>query len=306
MKKFRSYVPELTFGEQKQQMPARVCREDFAVIDPTNQYRILTGRGRETHLGQALPKAWKIPKTEIEWLERALFLQRRALLDTPNGPVLIFADVLEPTGMLLAMRPYMDAPTFLRGLRYLGMRGIAVSPTMDAYGGVTLTEESVMQISELFYYMDRILDSDNRFEIGLWTRMHLIANFVGCRLTRVDLPISDPTTSRVERARLTVFWVCALLELRKINGDVCAGGEEEIACFRCSVELIPIGRLLPIAREHKNILSMPDLPAFRNFTLRREGGKLILDAFLQDVSKSAGLHSTLADYICWRISLDAA
>ena len=45
MEKLRSYVPELLFGEQKQETPSRICHEDFVVIDPSDRYRILTGRG---------------------------------------------------------------------------------------------------------------------------------------------------------------------------------------------------------------------------------------------------------------------
>ena len=304
-RKFKSYVPELLFGEEKQEISARICREDFAVIDPGDGYRVVTGRGGTYSSGQNLPRMWQIPKAEIEWLERALVFNRRALLLGAEGPILIFGELLDATGLLLAVRPYLTAKDLTAGLRHVGVRGIMTSPTFADFTASIPTEACAMQISELFYYADRILDTENRFEIGLRTRMHLIANFIGCRVETADLPFADPASSRVERARLTAFLICALSELRKMDGRVRVNGDDEQTSFRCRVELTPIGRLLPTARDRKTALPISNIAAFQNFTVHREEGKLILDAFLQDVSKQSGLHSTIPQYLCLRIELVA-
>lgn len=219
--KFRSYVPELLFGDRKQETPARICHEDFAVVDPTNQYRILAGRGLYAQAELSLPRVWQIPCAELSWLEEILQRHRRVLLNGGDGPVLVFADLLNTTGLLFAVRPYLPIKTLVRGLRHLGRQDIVISPAVEVSFSQTFPEESALtQISELFYYMDRMFDSSDRFEIGAWTRTRLIATFVGCKLEEVDLPIAEPIPSRVERDRLTAFLICALLELRKMDGRV--------------------------------------------------------------------------------------
>ena len=305
-KNFRSYVPELLFGEQKQEMPTRICREDFVAVDPSDQYRILTGRGLYAQAGNLLPKVWRLPRAEMEWLERALISHRRVLLNGADGAVLIFADVLDATGLLFAVRPYLSVSSLLNGLRHLELGDVAISPTLDEPSHPSWYQENALtQIAELFYYMDRIFDTPARFEIGAWTRTRLIANFVGCKLESVDLPIQEPTISHAERDRLTAFLICALLEMRKMDGDVRASGEDETPHFRCRVELTPFGRLSKHAEEQTGLIPLLGLPAFRNFTLRRENGALVLDALLQDSLQSTALHAGLPDYWCWRIVLNA-
>ena len=127
---FRSYIPELTFHENKQEMPARCCHEDFVVIEPADKYRILLGRGLNVEASRSVVKVWKIPTSEIKWLEKTLFFHKRVLLNGENAPVLILGDFLDSTGLLFGVRPHMSMADLVSGLRYLGIRSVTLSPSI--------------------------------------------------------------------------------------------------------------------------------------------------------------------------------
>jgi hypothetical protein len=299
---FSSYVPEMLFSDRKQESPARICREDFTVLDPTNKYKILAGRGLYTQAGLSFLRLWQIPTTEIEWMEGVLPRHRRVLLDGKDGPVLVFADLLQTTGLLFAVRPYLSVNLLVSGLRQLNLKNVVISPGLEASCSMTVPDESrLTQISELFYYMDRILDAEDRFEIGVWTRTRLIATFAGCKLESVDLPITEPTASRTERDRLTAFLICTLLEMRKMDGKIAALGEGTAPTFRCRLELTPLGRLSPRIKDYKSLFPALEVPVFRDFSVQREEDRLVLDAYFSTPGDGGELHAELPFYWHWRM-----
>ena len=300
---FRSYIPELTFHENKQEMPARCCHEDFVVIEPADKYRILLGRGLNVEASRSVVKVWKIPTSEIKWLEKTLFFHKRVLLNGENAPVLILGDFLDSTGLLFGVRPHMSMADLVSGLRYLGIRSVTLSPSIALPNATLPTEEIVTQISELFFYIDRIFDPINRFGVGAWTRTRLISNFMGCRIENVDMPIREPRFLNVEYDRFSAFLICAFLEMRRRDGIVSASGSDEHTAFRCRVELTPIGRLIRSVDAQGGAAPLLGVPVFRNFTLRTENGRLVLEALLQDLPKVQELHSAIPEYLCWRIEL---
>lgn len=304
--KLRSYLPELSFGEHKQESSTRICHEDFIVIDPSDGYRILAARGVALEEGTTLSKAWRVTKKELSYLECTLPRHRRVVLSGGNGPILVFGDLLDSTGLLFAVRPDWDAQTLLRGLRVLGIKNVVISPSFAEPNATIPIEPLLNQISELFYYMDRIFDVQNDFQIGLWTRTILIANFAGCRLKCKDMPIDLPITSQMERERVTAFLICALLFMRKQSGAVRASGVPEDPTLVCRIELNPEdcgnGRLPDEAQE----LAVLKLPAFRDFEMRREGGQLVLDALFREVTKKNAFRTAPPRVLFWRMVVEAS
>lgn len=300
-KHLNSYIPELIYGEHKHEIPSRICREDFAVIDPGNGYCILESRGVSIEEGISLPKAWNLPKREIAYLERELPRSRRALLLGGRGPVMVFGDLLDTTGLLFAVCPDLDVQSVWKSLRLLHVDTVAISPAIPEPDSSVPSEKAVEYIKELFYYMDRIFDTRDRFEIGLWTRTALISNFVGCRLQIKDLPMDLQIESRAVRERLTAFLICTFLSLRKMDGSVSATCDPRDPEIVCRVELNPEGQgEIEPPCESKRFLFL-ELPAFREFAIRTENGSLVLDAILHSAAQGALLHAEIPRILHWRM-----
>ena len=143
---------------------------------------------------------------------------------------------MDTAGVLLAARLPIPAPTLLALLRYLRRDDIAVSPAVRArYPDTALPDGEICEdVTRLFYYVDRIFDDGTRFRIGLWSRMLLIAEFVGCRLDETGLSVTPPPLSCGDTARLTAFLLCAMLDLRRMDGRIRAENRDR-PLFSCRV-----------------------------------------------------------------------
>ena len=300
-----SYLPEMIFGENKHAIPARICREDFVAVDPSNGYRILAGRGVSIDEGASLPQVWGVAKKEIAYLERELPRHRRVLLSGAHGPILVFADLLDTTGVLFAVRPDASARGLRKSLLFLGIDTVAISPAIAEPDASMPHEKMLEYVEELFYYMDRIFDAQNRFGIGLWTRTALISNFVGRRLQSTELPVDLPISSRSECERLTAFLICTLLSLRQMDGAIRAVHDPIDPTLSCRVELNPEGwEAKPSVRDHDRFLFLA-LPAFRDFEVRCEEGRLVLDALIHKLEKDTLLRAEIPMRLCWRMIFEA-
>lgn len=302
----KRYLPELILTEEKHSDTTEPCAEDFAVIDAAGGYRVLACRAQTLKEGDLLPAAWGISPAELDFLERTIPSHPRLILDTEKGAVLIFADVLRSTGILLVARPYLQSRTLLGILRFLKRSDFLLSPAMSAHTDAsnicsdwTLCE----QIDRLLYYLDRMLDQSDRFGIGFWPRCLLVAHFAGCRLDKTLLSIERPALSKSDDARLTLFLLCTMLKLRQTSGRVCTE-EGDLPCFFCRVELeMP----QPAHRDRHTLprtdFPILDLPEFGRFSLTECPSGLVLEAHLQDLSGELTLHAHSASSPCLRIWL---
>ena len=289
----KSYIPETLFLASKQDASMEQYAEDLAVLDAANGYRVLACRATALTEGEALPEAWGIAPSELDFLERAILHHRRVAVLSDRGVVLFLSDLIEYTGILIALRPYLGCSTFLGALRFLHYSSIECSPAALAQVSAQEkpTEGECEQVARLLYYTERIIGIDRRYRIGLWPRCLLISRFAGCSLDRTLLSAKAPALSCGDEARLIAFFLCAMLKLREMNGRVSAE-ETEHPRFSCRIAIEPVTEETvdrsAIARERFPFLSLPE---FKRFSLTEEDGGMTLEAFLHDAPPNGALYA---------------
>ena len=226
MKNLHSYIPESLAFLDKQKDSSRLFFEDCAVIEPAFENRILAARGEGLLLEKSFFDLCGVSASDQSLFQECFHKHPHFLLPAGNDSVLIFSEAFGDTGLLLGLRLHIDAISLRRALFQIGQvdfvcpDSIAAAPLTPQVGDAELS----LRLEELFYYTSRILSPKD--EGSLWTWCLLIANFAGCRLERVALPVQSPPFSRRDRMRLTFFLLCSFLAMRRKDGKVGAGGEE--------------------------------------------------------------------------------
>ena len=229
MKDLSSDVPEALRFVQKHQDPSRGCVEGCAVIDPANSCRILASRGSELAEGEDFFAICGVSEDDRRILDRLSPTHERILAPCQRGSVLLFADLFWDTGLLIGVLLPFEAASVLRGLHWLGQQKslLCAESLSNTSLALQMGDETICRhLEELFYYLTRMLVP--KPEASLWTRCLLIANFAGCRLHRVALPVEAPRLSKRDESCMTLFLLCSFLTLRRRNGKVTALGDEKL------------------------------------------------------------------------------
>ena len=269
MKNLSSYVPETFHTSPKRQNACRLFWEELAVVDPEKDFCILASRGNSLPVGSNFFKTCGVLLRDSALLRSHLPKERRFLLPASNGCVLMLGDLLGETGLFLGLLLPQDAEDVLCALLRMGRGELVAPPELLPKGGLLsrpYDEELCRRLEELFYYLDRILIQTP--EASLWTRCLLIANFVGCRLERVALPVEAPRLSKGDDACMTMFLICSFLTLRQKNGRVQAEGVtldtlEKEPNYRCTVSFFEESdELLKARNDEEEVPVQEDPPLF--------------------------------------------
>lgn len=302
MSQVRAYVPELLMTEGKDQPHMRVCREECALLDPANKYRVLAGRGIDLKIGEPFAPFAALPASERDFMERALARTNRVLVNGKRGPLLIFGDLLPYSGLLFVVAPHFDERTLRRGLYWTAHAGFTAEiPIFEESLPLQREDEEVCRaLEEMFYYLDRIF-SDLPTP-GLWTRTQLIANFAGCLLDQVQLPPEMPDIPRGERLRLTAFLLCAFFTMRRHSEIVDVEGGAASDAFRYRMEFEGLEGFDPSASEDYAFLHHGP---FSRFLFARDGDRFAIEGHLITEQHSHGLRalSTPMAYLGLLLSL---
>ena len=310
MKDLHSYIPELSFLQDKHQAPSRLFCEECAVLDAANGYRVLASRTKGLADSSSFFNCYEVFSSELDFLERALTCHSRVLIRGKDHPILIFADLLPYTHALIAIVPQVKASALVRAISLIGQNKVMLSPQIQAErsSAEENTAEACEQAAELFFYMDHILTPSA--EIGMWTRTLLIANFAGCKLDRISLPTQTIALSHANEARLALFLLCCFFTLRHTNGTKFAIGNTPISAdepyryltgtlhcteYSTNADRPPIDARFPFL----------SLSAFECFSARVSNEKLVLEARLPQASNTASLlHSepTVFCYLCLELT----
>ena len=304
MKPLHSYVPETDFLKDKHQFPSRTFFEDCAVLDVEKGYRVLACRGEGLAVGADFPRLCGIPKEELAFLERALVRTRRVLLNSRRGPILIFAEALAQTGALIAVLPHGKPSSLLRALTLAGQNVISLSPAFaNAPASANQDDaEACEHIEEIFFYMDRILCPEAA--LGIWTRSLLIANFTGCKLDLVSLPVDALAITQADEMRLSLFLFCTFLAMRHESGKVFAISRhptQKDLPYRYVAGVTQCTPLDPKTRGARDLSQFPflSLPAFRDFSVSVSQNKIVLEALLPQKSREAHLLHSACDALLY-------
>ena len=273
MSEIRSYIPEAFFLDQKDEDHMRVCREDLVLVDPADGYRVVVGRGKEILAGEPFAPLVRLSRSERQFLEQSLGRKMRLLLQGKNEPILVFADLLEASGLLLVICPRFDTENLKRGLALLGKSEFISSNRSEAGAPSPRNGDAAVckYLQELFYYLDRIFSVSE--ELRLWTTAALIANLAGCHANFAAMPTEAVTPLPMDRLRLLAFLLCLFLSMREEAISATATGE--VSELSISLSASP---LLPTGKASACNYRFLQLPAFRDISISLRNGGWVLEA----------------------------
>ena len=220
-KPIESYIPEMEHLNTKETLPARLCREDCAVLDARSPERILAYRGRTETDGESFSSAFGVSRADMRFLTEQLGHRDAIVVDGTRTPILILCGLIDAAGVLLALSPHVNRDAFLRAQAELGM-DIALAPSLRHVNPSAhrLDTDAAELISEWNFYFSRIFSADP--SIGLCTRGMLIANFTGCHAMLGELAIPTPALPPRALQCTSAFLLCTLLTLRHCDGEISA------------------------------------------------------------------------------------
>jgi len=273
MSRIRSYIPEPLFLNRKDEAHMRLCREDFALVDPACEYRVIAGRGKDVCEGEVFAPIRSLPKSERDFLERALARHTRIFVQGQEGPILVFGELLTASGLCLVLCPRFDTESVRRSLSLLQRTEFVFSLGSDEKVPTPRNGDGAVcdYLQEVFYYLDRMLSASD--EVRLWTSASLIANFAGCRADFDAMPSDLVSMLPLDRLRLSAFFLCLFLSVRQEAVAACAKGElsdEEV--------LIRVSPLAPTKEMHACTYRFLRLPAFADISLSSRDGSWVLEA----------------------------
>ena len=243
MDKIRSYVPESVFFDNKDQSGCRIFHDNCAIINAADKYRLIAARGIDIPIGEPFFETLSISDEETNCLQKFLQTQEEyILLSCQKSTLIVFSALLQNTGLLLVVQVSYCKKDVQKSIN--NARRDAFSPIFHP-DNIVFPEEPKLEekLAEIFYYTNRILQPPTT--LGLWTRLLLIANFVGCRLEHVSLSASFPTLPKNHQDVLTAFLLCAFLIFRHRTGKNRITSPNE-----------NIGKVQPLSEESQSSFSL--------------------------------------------------
>lgn len=215
-------MPEVSFRQGKNEPHGRAFLDDLLLLDTADSYRILAARGAKILRGKPLGEVYRISAAAKRTMQKP-FLPTdtyRVLSGGSGASLLLFPQLLDPTGLLVAVR--IPLPP-VRLAEYISL----VTGT-DLLSPFSLRREQLRttvpaKLEELFYYANRIFLTEE--QVSLHTLLQLIANFTGCCLGEIySVPMLPISFSGADWRRLIAFLLCAFLTIRRRSGIVTALG----------------------------------------------------------------------------------
>lgn len=210
---FKSYIPEALALQGKDGAGARICVEDCAVLDCSRDMRILQSRGIGLLPNTPLAEALGMTERERLALMDAIGSHKRFMMAVGTRALIILADWLPATGLLLAVLPHASYPAAKRAWGELGRSDLVC--ISDGHERATAEECRCAwrALSDTLRYTDAILSKGIAASHLLLT----LAAFCGCHLqspsellqTEIASPLGD---------RLIALMLCSFLYIRSIAG----------------------------------------------------------------------------------------
>jgi len=297
MKQIDSYIPEPELLAEKTAFCGRLCREDCAILDAASPDRVLAYRCRTETVEHRFSTLFGVRAADMRFLRSSLAPHRLLVLSGRSAPVLVSCDLLDSTGLLLALSPHQaDTGSFLRALTTTATESkILLSPTLRCSAITAHRDDPEVEglLSEWAFYASRIVSG--RAELGLCTRAMLIANFVGYPIRATDWSAEKLSLPTAVWHRLSALLLCVFLTFRQQNGALRADSLDsapDSLALRLS--------LRPADREPHHRNCSPELacaaflshPALRDLCVWRTPSGLCLSFKLPRASASLQMSST--------------
>lgn len=260
-----SYLPEIRFLDGKQEREARICTEDCAVADLSQNGRIIASRGVAFPLGKSLFEALEMTREENARLRSYLNLHRRFIMSVGEKPLLILADWLASLGLVLAIQPQGTPAAVTEALRALDRNDLSIlTDPPPRCATAKDCRHAYTALSNIFFYVDRILYPS----VPLRRLLPLTAAFAGCETDPTPTPNDKIESSKITD-RTVAFLLCAMLSVRAALGH--AQAEEFTPTLRITVE-----SALPHGRQKSTSPLFLQSPCFRECRVLQSNGKSVL------------------------------
>ena len=302
MSQVNSYLPESLFLAGKDQEPVRVCREEVALIELIGNFPIVAARGRGLRVGEPFAPLAELSAAARELLLSTLAANDRVLMAYQGSAVLLFGDLLSSSVLLLAVRVAHKPDSVRRTLALLG-KSEFVPLFFPASSSTTLHERdraAYQALLELFYYIDRVLGSGEA--LGLWTKTLTVANFAGCLLDRVALPVESVALLPKEEGRLTAFLLCLFLSLRSELANSQAQGTYDAVRLHYAVQVCQDSG----DAERTGAYRFLELAAFRDISLQKTPQGWVIEADLKRNTDHTAVFARGGESVLLRVSLQPA
>ncbi len=230
-----SYLNEEAFLQGKNRPVPRLLREECGVLSFADGCSVIACRGAHFEQGASFASSLRLSEQEERFFFANAGKHPRLLLDTPFGACLVFADLLDKTGLICALllpnRALFSVAAALSrcsSVPFL-LRAPDSSRTAPA-------AEDCAWCEELLFYMDFIFSCRPSRLSLLWRDCLFLADFAGCTVEKTSFPAVEGTLSEHDSCKLRLFLLCSFLTLRKTGSGVSAVDGESGGRFLLRVE----------------------------------------------------------------------
>ena len=256
-----AYVPQSAYLDGKQEDVYPRFYEDFAILDPCQNYEAIAARGVHLKTNQSPVFSFG----EQDFLESHQADSKVIAVDTKDGIMLVFQHLFPHCGLLPVLLPHFDKRAVAYALHTMEHLGILLSPTVlnqvrlhsdteTAYGQLS---QSLKLCHDIFYPSQ---DLDFRLHCA-----H-IAQLAGCKVNVTELPVGQYPILTSDQLRWTAFLLCVFLTVR---GDSALGTDLHLAhadrrefCMKLS-HSSEYHRKAPITDILYRFLTIPSFSDFR-------------------------------------------
>ena len=205
------YSPDLAFLECRVQLGARLAREDCAIVDTAQDFLILASRGNlipRTRLTEALG----MTDEECSALTEAICTDTRFLTTAGERPMLVFADWITSTGLILVVLPHSGYLPLQKALGSIQREDIRILSPSVGRTPYRQCREALEMLDEILHYTDLILSKS----ISPHHLCLAAAMFAGCHLASGH-SFADYSHLPTPNDRNVAFLLCSLLHISALN-----------------------------------------------------------------------------------------
>ncbi len=271
-----AYVPASAYLEGKQESVTPRFYEDFAILDPAENYRVVAARGLTLKSDRPL----RFSLGESDFLETNLLRHAAVAVDTENGILLVLRHLQSHCGLLAATLPHGSKTAVAYALRCFDNKDVLLSPTVAAQAHPCKeAEEIYLHLAPFFRLCEEVFSPERSFDF----RLHCahVAQLAGCKINVTQLPAGHYPILSGDLARWTAFLLCLFLTLRGDSALGTAFQLEHADRQKFSMKIShqsEYQRKIPVTETIYRFLA---LPPFSDFRLSRTNDRFSIQAVLR-------------------------
>lgn len=214
-----SYLNEEAFLQGKNRPVPRLLREECGVVSFARGCSVIACRGVHFEPGASFVSSLRLSHREEVFFFANVGKHPRLLLDTPMGPCLVFADLLEKTGLFCALLlPKGVLSSVAAALARCSSVPFLLRAPASLRGAPAAEDRALCE--ELLFYMELVFSRRPSRIALLWRECTLLAEFAGCTVERTAFPAVEGSLSDRDSCKFRLFLLCSFLTLRRTGSGV--------------------------------------------------------------------------------------